>query len=98
VKGGVRNGRSLRAEVRGSRLYHVEIEVAEDGILAICSCPYDWGGYCKHIGAVLYKWIESPGSFVIEMPTPVASGAIIETFAIEPPATAVPKEFPSWLN
>jgi uncharacterized Zn finger protein len=53
VSNGVRNGRSLRAEVRGSRLYSVEIDVAQDGIHAVCSCPYDWSGYCKHIAAVL---------------------------------------------
>lgn len=98
VSNGVRNGRSLRAEVRGSRLYNVEIDVAQDGIHAVCSCPYTWGGYCKHIGAVLLKWVAQPDSFVIESPAPAAAKSIIETFAIEPPATAVPKEKPFWLQ
>ena len=33
--------------------FKVEIDVEPSGITAHCSCPYDWGGYCKHIGAVL---------------------------------------------
>lgn len=94
----VRHGRTLRADVQGSRLYTVEIDVAPDGIHAVCSCLYDWGGYCKHVGAVLLKWIEQPGSFVIEMPAPAATKSVIETFAIDPPATAVPPEKPFWLK
>lgn len=94
----VRHGRTLRAKVEGSRRYSVEIDVAPDGIHAVCSCPYDWGGYCKHIGAVLLKWMEQPGSFAIEMPALAATKSGIETFAIDPPATAVPPEKPFWLK
>ncbi|MFO7684083.1 MAG: helicase-associated domain-containing protein [Chloroflexota bacterium] len=98
VRNGVRNGRSLRAQVRGSRTYTVEIDVADGDIHAVCSCPYDWGGYCKHVGAVLLLWLESPGSFVMQQPAPAAAQGIIETFAIEPPKTAVPKQKPAWVT
>ncbi len=98
VRQAVRNGRTLRAEVGKSRFYEIEIDVLEDGIYAICSCPYDWGGYCKHIGAVLLKWVEQPGSFVIEMPTPDAANAIIDTLAVTAPQTAVPSTKPFWLR
>jgi hypothetical protein len=27
-----------------------------------CSCPYDWGGACKHVVAVLLKYLEGPGA------------------------------------
>jgi uncharacterized Zn finger protein len=47
----VRQGHTLRAQVRGTSLYQVEIDVTANGINAVCSCPYTWGGYCKHIGA-----------------------------------------------
>ena len=29
----------------------------EDDFDASCTCPYGWGGYCKHIVAVLLTWI-----------------------------------------
>ena len=98
VNKGVRHGRSLRAEVRGSQTYAVEINVAEDGIHAACSCPYNYAGYCKHIGAVLLLWLESPGSFTVEQSAPAATQSVIDTIAIEPPATAVPAQPPFWLT
>ncbi|MBK8984929.1 MAG: helicase-associated domain-containing protein [Chloroflexi bacterium] len=98
VSQGVRSGHTLHAQVRGSKSYTVEIDVAEDGIHAVCSCPYDWGGYCKHVGAVLLLWLESPGSFAGEQPAPRPANSVIETFAIAPPATAVPKQKPAWLT
>ena len=30
------------------------------GVDANCSCPYDWGGYCKHIVAVLLAYLHEP--------------------------------------
>lgn len=98
VRGAVRNGRTLRAEVGKSRMYQVEIDVLDGGIAAVCSCPYDWGGYCKHIGALLLKWMEQPGSFVIEMPSSTDPKAIIETFAVDAPKTSVPHEKPRWFQ
>jgi uncharacterized Zn finger protein len=52
----VRRGNTLVADVAGSSYlpYRVTIELGEAGIVAAtCTCPYDWGGYCKHIVAVL---------------------------------------------
>jgi len=52
----VRRGNTLVADVAGSSYlpYRVTIELSEGGIVgAACTCPYDWGGYCKHIVAVL---------------------------------------------
>jgi uncharacterized Zn finger protein len=49
-------GQTLIAEVEGSELYDVQIEFNANTILeAECSCPYDWGGWCKHIVAALLK-------------------------------------------
>ncbi|NKQ35442.1 MAG: SWIM zinc finger domain-containing protein [Chloroflexi bacterium] len=57
----VRRGDIVTAEVEGSQYqpYEVEIILNEDGSLAhaYCDCPYDWGGYCKHIVAVLLTLI-----------------------------------------
>ncbi|MEF8850648.1 MAG: hypothetical protein V5A81_07695 [Candidatus Bipolaricaulota bacterium] len=51
-------GESVKAKVRGSQLYEVRLELDEPDFDAICTCPYDWGGYCKHIVATLLKLSE----------------------------------------
>lgn len=49
----------IKARVKGNYgTYNVEIDIDDDGeIDAYCDCPYDGDG-CKHIVAVLYKWID----------------------------------------
>ncbi|MFN8530124.1 MAG: SWIM zinc finger family protein [Anaerolineae bacterium] len=43
------------AQVEGSALYDVRIELQSNGTLnSSCTCPYDMGEHCKHIAAVLY--------------------------------------------
>ena len=64
----VRRGDRLTAEVEGSELapYRVSIRLHDGGVAeARCSCPYDFGGYCKHIVAVLLKFADE-GTRVIE--------------------------------
>ncbi len=64
----VRRGDRLTAEVEGSELapYQVSIRLRDGGVTeARCSCPYDLGGYCKHIVAVLLKFADE-GTRVIE--------------------------------
>src|SRR5262249_15250767 len=55
----IRRGNRVTAEVEGSDLYEVTIELGDDGDEPVadaeCTCPYDWGGYCKHVVAVLLK-------------------------------------------
>ncbi|MCL4301695.1 MAG: SWIM zinc finger family protein [Anaerolineae bacterium] len=56
-------GDTLLAQVEGSSYepYEVTIEL-ENGELvdAECTCPYDWGGFCKHIVAVLFSYMRQP--------------------------------------
>ena len=56
-------GNQLLAAVQGSEYlpYRVCITL-EPGALAqaTCSCPYDWGGYCKHTVAALLTFIHPP--------------------------------------
>jgi uncharacterized Zn finger protein len=55
----VRRSDRLTAEVEGSEFdpYQVSIRLQGDGVAdAHCTCAYDWGGYCKHIVAVLLKF------------------------------------------
>ena len=66
-----RRGNQLLAEVEGSDYdpYQVSITLNEYGIVdAKCTCPYDWGGDCKHIVAVLLAYIRSPED-IEERPT-----------------------------
>jgi uncharacterized Zn finger protein len=58
----VRRENRLTAEVEGSSYdpYQVTITLGQRGIEnAYCTCPYDWGGDCKHIVAVLLTYIHS---------------------------------------
>ncbi|MCD6289569.1 MAG: SWIM zinc finger family protein, partial [Anaerolineae bacterium] len=59
----IRRGQQLLAEVEGSEYlpYQVRITFDAGGIReASCSCPYDWGGWCKHIVATLLTCIHAP--------------------------------------
>ena len=48
------SGHNIYAEVIGTSVYKLEIKISDDeDIGASCSCPYDFGGFCKHIVAVL---------------------------------------------
>lgn len=46
----------ITAEVQGSENYRVRMEIDDDGTIGShrCSCPYDYGEFCKHEVAVLY--------------------------------------------
>jgi uncharacterized Zn finger protein len=66
-----RRGNSLRAEVEGGRYepYQVRIELDAGGVIdATCTCPYDFGGYCKHIVAVLLAYVRQPESVAERRP------------------------------
>lgn len=66
----IQRGQELRAEVAGSQFapYSVRVVFDEAGIIdASCSCPYDWGGLCKHIIATLLASLHEPES-VRELP------------------------------
>lgn len=66
-----RRGNQLFAEVQGSGYdpYIVTVEMADDEILyAGCTCPYDQGGWCKHIVATLLACREEPETVVERQP------------------------------
>jgi uncharacterized Zn finger protein len=78
----IRRGSTLKADVEGSSYepYRVSITFDEGGVRsAICTCPYDWGGYCKHIIAVLLTYVHEPGVFE-ERPT---IGSLLEDLSEE---------------
>src|SRR5262245_2285575 len=49
-------GNTIQSEVERSQYtpYRIQIAFDQSGVTsATCTCPYDWGGWCKHIVAVL---------------------------------------------
>jgi uncharacterized Zn finger protein len=68
----VRQGNELRAYCEGSEYqpYRVSATLGPNGIAgAHCTCPYDWGGLCKHTIALLLAWVHEPESFNKISPT-----------------------------
>jgi len=73
-KGAVENlvlrGGRLNAQVQGFHepFYTVTIDFDEQGVRqATCTCAYDYGDWCKHIGAVLLACIRAPEK-IVQMP------------------------------
>ncbi|MEM7030109.1 MAG: helicase-associated domain-containing protein [Chloroflexota bacterium] len=93
-----RQGNRLNGQIATPRGYQVEIEVEADSVYARCTCPYDWGGYCKHIGAVLLVWLDTPSRFT-QSETGSDDYAEITEFlpAEEPLETYRPEQLPAWL-
>jgi uncharacterized Zn finger protein len=48
VQNVTRLGNTFEGEVEGSEQYRVKLEVTLTGLFFRCSCPYDFGGICKH--------------------------------------------------
>lgn len=65
-------GGLLQAEVEGSEYepYRVVISLDSGGARAAsCTCPYDWGGWCKHIVATLLAYANAkPGAVQVRPP------------------------------
>ena len=67
----IRRGGRLFAEVRGSGwddLYAIAIALNGRDFSASCACPYDWGGYCKHIAATMLAFINGGDDFEVGEP------------------------------
>ena len=62
----VRQARDLRAQCEGSDYepYQVSAILTKGGIgETSCTCPYDYGGICKHIVALLLTYVHEPQTF-----------------------------------
>lgn len=63
----IQRGKTISAQVEGSYYepYRVTVTFNKRTIKdSCCSCPYDWGGICKHIVAVLFTCADDPSSIV----------------------------------
>src|SRR5215216_4778501 len=62
----VRQERELRAQCQGSDYepYQVSATLSKSGIAETsCTCPYDYGGICKHVVALLLTYVHEPQAF-----------------------------------
>lgn len=69
----VRRGDELEADVEGAEPDPYRVWVLLEGeeiIDASCTCPYDYGGWCKHIVAVLLAYEQHPDQ--VQMRPPLA--------------------------
>ena len=90
------HGWTLSASCYGSEEtpYSVSVELTSTGIAdAECSCPYNWGGDCKHIVALLLTYIHEPDEIrsiepimtaIAEKPRATLLGIIAELLKREP--------------
>ena len=61
-----RQGNLLTGKCEGTSapFYQLRVQLDDGGIHeASCTCPYDWGGYCKHVIAFLLTYIHNPDVF-----------------------------------
>ena len=83
IENAIFHDHTLSANCYGSEdtPYRVSVELTPTGIAdAECSCPYDWGGDCKHIIALLLTYIHEPDEIHSLEP-------ILTTIAEKPRAT-----------
>ncbi len=66
----VRAGATLRARVLGDAMYTVEVTAQTDGITGACNCPTGGPGLCKHVAALLVRWLRAPKTFKVHAAPP----------------------------
>ena len=83
----IHQGNTLRADCVGSDTYHLHAELHQGGIqTAACTCPYSFGGFCKHNVALLLTYIHKPNEFSEQKSVPalledVDKATLIEIFS-----------------
>ena len=100
VRSLIRRGDTLSAEVSGSEWqpYPVRIVLRKGGVAEVrCTCPYDWGGWCKHVVAVLLVTLGEP-SAVEERPPLDETLAALDREALAALLTGLVEERPELLG
>jgi uncharacterized Zn finger protein len=66
ISNAVRQGNVLIGDCEGTSApyYRVRVTLDEAGVReASCTCPYEYGGYCKHVVALLLTYLHHPRRF-----------------------------------
>lgn len=60
-----REGNTIYGKCKGSekKTYDLEVNFDDDEMDAFCSCPYDRGGICKHLVALLLTFVNEEELF-----------------------------------
>lgn len=76
ISGTYRRGNTLfgRCAGSGTKSYELEVNFDGDEMDAYCSCPYDWGGLCKHLVAFLLTFVFEEEKFL----EPMDIGTLLE--------------------
>ena len=105
IENAIFHGSTLSATCQGSEdtPYRVSVELTPTGIADTeCSCPYDWGGDCKHIVALLLTYVHEPDEIhsvepvltaIAEKPRATLLRIISELLKREPALVPVVKTF-----
>ncbi len=65
VEDPIRDGNIIKGNIAGSGMAGYRTDICLDPPFHTrCTCPYDWGGICKHVVALGLTWINSPESFI----------------------------------
>ena len=74
VESATLRGNQLFAAVQGSEWdpYQVGITFSGADFTAACTCPYDWGGYCKHVVATLLTVSDDNSPIPVVVKPPVS--------------------------
>jgi uncharacterized Zn finger protein len=64
-----RQDNRIWADCYGSELYQISATLTASDVTDLrCSCPYDWGGACKHEVALLLTYLHQPEAFHVIPP------------------------------
>lgn len=87
----VKMDNTYTAKVYGERPYKVEFQDAGKEPIATCTCPFDWGGICKHIVAVGLMIID--GDYETEETSLVPIAEVAPIYAYKSVDTFLEKTF-----
>lgn len=60
-----------KCEGSGGKIYDLEVNFGGIEMDTFCTCPYDWGGLCKHLVAFLLTFVNEEELFTepVDIPT-----------------------------
>lgn len=96
----VRTGSKLTGNIMDRQRYLVEVDVTPNSIIGSCTC-FSYEGQCKHIAALLLKWIRTPEAFTHEgeaEATHQAGATPLRVTPVPPPPTSRPPALPEWMQ
>lgn len=64
VRHGYRLPDRIRGVVANEPAFRVEVKIHNDQLSYVCSCPQEGEELCPHVLALLWAWVEAPGSFL----------------------------------